>query len=218
MMKCSKECPFCFQKDKKKLTTGKVVLSSKSTLWKVSFSFGMVQHQEQLRYQTSRDNLIGDYQAYLENVYQNGLVFQQLCTQSNNILDVHLAISRDSVESLSQIDLFEAELFNHSSMLQEVFTVTSFIRNMKSDISSPLRRAGSQHGSLFNTSLISIRGNVENMHLFNFKFGSLTKETAVCSHTRRYDCICLHVYDDQNMVIDMWLSSILDYLFLYQVN
>ncbi|KAL0916542.1 hypothetical protein M5K25_014063 [Dendrobium thyrsiflorum] len=200
MMKCSKECPLCFQKVKNKETFSKVLLSSKTTLWKVSFLFGMDQHQEQPRYQTSSDNLITEYQPYLVNVCESDLVFQQSCTVLNDISDVHLVISRDSLGSSSQIELLKEELFNHFSMLQEVLTVTSFIQIMKSDISSSLSRANSQHGSLVNSNLISIRGNIENMHLFSFKFGSfISNENAVHSH-RRDECICLHVYDDQNMV------------------
>ncbi|XP_020704179.1 CST complex subunit CTC1 isoform X3 [Dendrobium catenatum] len=199
MMKCSKECPLCFQKVKNKETSSKVLLSSKTSLWKVFFSFGMDQHQEQPRYQTSSDNLIREYQTDLVNVCESDLEFQPSCTLLNDISDVHLAITRDSMAPLSQIDLLKEELLNHFSMLQEVLTVTSFIQIMKSDKSSSSSHANSQHGSLVNSNLISIRGNIENMHLF-FKFGSfISNENVVHSH-RRDECICLHVYDDQNMI------------------
>ncbi|XP_020590566.1 CST complex subunit CTC1 isoform X2 [Phalaenopsis equestris] len=198
IMKCSKDCPFCFKKDEKKQTCAKVLLSSRTTLWKVCFSFETAQHQEQPSCQTSREYLIRDHQTCSENV-QNDLVFQQLHTELDDISDVHLVIPWESLGVFSQIDFFKEELFNHFSMLQEVFTVTSFVQIMKSNILSPLKHAGSRHESLFTTNLISIRGNVENMHFFSLKFGSLCREKGDRCHGRD-DCICLHVYDDQNMV------------------
>ncbi|KAK8955031.1 CST complex subunit CTC1 [Platanthera zijinensis] len=201
IMMCSKECAFCFQKDSMKRICAKVILSSKTILWNVSFSFDMGQPKKvQPRYQNSQEDSVGAYQICSENVCQNDLVFKQLHTQLNDFSDAHLLISPDKPGSINQIEALKEEISSHFSMLQGVTTVSSFIQIIKSDISRSLKCAGSQHGSFFNTELVSVCGNIESLHLFNCKFGSFISKESAAFDCKRESSICLHVYDDQNMI------------------
>ncbi|KAK8967651.1 hypothetical protein KSP40_PGU017037 [Platanthera guangdongensis] len=155
--------------------------------------------KEQPIYQNFQEDSVGAYQICSENVRQNDLIFKQLHTQLNDFSDAHLLISPDMPGSINQIEALKEEISSHFSMLQGVTTVSSFIQIIKSDISRSLKCAGSQHGSFFNTELVSVCGNIESLHLFNCKFGSFISKESAAFDCKRESSICLHVYDDQNM-------------------
>ncbi|PKA63056.1 CST complex subunit CTC1 [Apostasia shenzhenica] len=205
IMKCSKECSLCSQKDCKQQPCAKVLLTSQTSLWKISLSFGDIAHQKgQQGYSTPVDHLNVDYhQTYNAHDCQNCLEFQKSNKQLIGTSDIHLLVSHDKMGSINNMEASEELLFSCITKLPEILTVSSVSQIMKSDISRPFSSADSHGSRLLTKNLISFRGDVEAMHLYKRKAGIGSSEQSFqlihCSELIDSG-ICLHVHDEQCMI------------------